>query len=168
VINPEEKYFLSSFRMDKDTPGKLGLQFDERKKCYLDSRKLEWKKAFIWESGWSEENGFVRLPELGFDELWTLLIESSIEDNQLGSAEFLDRKYPMELKDKLTDLFNQQSRINRDLSVRLSRLEILKNGMNRNEVIGKPITEIEKYFQEWTNLKMTFDRKKTSRIWDKL
>ena len=168
MVNPKEKYFQSSFRYDKDTPDKFGLKFNEDLGCFLDSENAKWKKEVLWDNGWGGEYGFVRLPELGFTELWTLLLESNIYENQMGSSEFLDRKFPMELKEELTKLFVGKSKISQELTVRLSKLEVLKSGMNRNEVIGKSIKEVESDFKDWQELQKTFDQIKTSRSWDRL
>ncbi|GAA3599960.1 hypothetical protein Q4Q39_11780 [Flavivirga amylovorans] len=168
MINPKEKYFLTSFRYNKNKPEDFGLKPDSENDCFKDKDGVRWKAEQMWDEGWGDEYGFVRLPLLSPDELWLLLLESNIDENKRGAAEFLDRLYPFELKTKLKELFKGKDKLNRNLTKRLSNLEVLRTGTNRDEVTGKSYEEVTKDYQDWKSLKDDFERMRTESIWKEL
>jgi len=168
MLNSNQKYFIASFRFDKDKPEDFDLEKIEGTEYCQDKDGGKWKQTYLWDSGWGNEYGFVRQPEPNFEQLWSLLLESNIEDNQLGAAELLDIKYPFELKEKLKDLFSTEMKLNRNITKRLERLEVLRTGTNRSEVIGKSIKTVEIDYQEWKKIKADFDKLKTDSIWNKI
>jgi len=168
VINKTEKYFVASFRYNKDKPEDFGFKPVADSDYCIDSKGVKWKNEYLWDSGWGNEYGFIRQPEPNQEELWILLTESTIEENQLGAAELLDQKYPFELKEKLQNLFLTNPKLTRDLTKRLEHLEVLRTGTNRNEVIGKNIEQIESDYKDWKKLKTDFEKLKTESIWKRI
>jgi len=134
LINLKEKYFLASYRYSKKSPSDFGLRIVNGKNYFLDNNNNKWKSEYLWDSGWGNEYGFIRLPEPNFDQLWILLTESNIEDNKLGASELLNRDYPFKLKRKLKDLFKRVDKFDRNLTKRLELLEVLTNISNYSKI----------------------------------
>jgi hypothetical protein len=112
--------------------------------------------------------GFIRLPEPNFYQLWILLTESNITDNKYGASEILNRRYPLELKEKLEELFKEVNRINRNLTKRLELLEILNNVSNHSDLHKASPEKVNSDYQEWKNLKSDFDNLKTESLWNRI
>ncbi len=168
MINPNEKYFLASTRFAEDKPEDYGLKSVDGEEYFLDKNDNRWVAEKMWDKGWGNENGYVRLPLLTVDELWELLTKSDIQENIRGSAEFLERRFPDELKSKLTALFSSKGKLDRKLSKRLSNLQGLKSGANSSGILGKSYDEIKKDAEDWKNLKDSYESLKTDGIWGKL
>ena len=165
MINLKEKYFLASFRYSKQNPSDFGLRIVNGKDYYLDKNNNKWKNEHLWDNGWGNEYGFVRLPEPNFDQLWILLTESNIENNKLGAAELLNRDYPFELKEKLKNLFQKTDKIDRNITKRFGLLEVLNNVSNFSKVHKISPEKVNTDYQEWKTLKTEFDKLKTESIW---
>jgi hypothetical protein len=168
LTNINEPYFFASFRSTKQKPSDFGLKEVEGKDYYLDKNNNKWKNEYLWDNGWGNEYGFVRLPELSFSQLWNLLMKTKIQNNQLGASEFLNRKYPFELKERLKELFSSTEKINRKLTKRLSLLEVLNNVTNISDVYNKSPEEVRKDYEEWKKLKSEFDKLKTENFWRRI
>jgi len=157
MIDIKKNYFIASYRYNKEKPEDFNLLKVEGKEYCLDKNGIKWKESYLWCNGWGQEYGFIRQPEPSFNELWSLLKESKIENNQLGAAELINLKYPEELKNKLLKYFKSEQSISKDLSKRFDLLEL---GINRSETIGKHYKEIEKDFKQWNFLKTEYERLK--------
>lgn len=160
IININEKHFMGSFRYDKSKPEDFGLKKNSKSEDFIDKNGDLWRHAILWDSGWGNEYGFIKLPEPNFEQLWVLLIESNIEENLLGAAELLTY-YPLLVKDKLEQIFSQHETIDHNLTKRLSYLDILNHVMNHSEMKGKKPEEVDADYREWKKLKDDFDRIKT-------
>ena len=163
TIDINDKHFLASFRYNKSKPEDFGLEKVDGTENFVDKNGDLWKNDILWDSGWGNEYGFIKLPEPNFDQLWILLTESNINVNQQGSAELLNR-YPNELKIKLQDLFNRNEKIDRSLTKRLSHLELVAHVTNLSEMKGKRPEEVDYDYREWKKLKEDFDKLKTESI----
>lgn len=163
AIDINQNHFIASFRYNKNKPEDFGLKKVDRKDHFVDKNGTLWKNQILWDLGWGNEYGFVRIPEPNFEQLWILLTESNIENNLLGSAELLTQ-YPNELKEKLQTLFNRNEKLNRKLSKRLSRLELLNHITNRSDVVGKRPEQVDADYHKWKKLKDDFDRLKTESL----
>ena len=163
IVDINIKYFIASFRYDKSKPEDFGLKKVDGKDYFVDKNGILWQNEILWDSGWGNEYGFVRIPEPNFEQLWILLTESNIENNLLGSAELLTR-YPHELKEKLQILFNRNKKLNRKLTKRLSHLELLNHVTNYSDVGAKRPEQVDADYREWKKLKDDFDRLKTESI----
>jgi hypothetical protein len=168
LINPKEKYFLASFRYSKKKPSDFGLKIVNGEDYYIDKNNNKWKNEYLWDNGWGNEYGFVRIPELNFDQLWILLVESDIENNKLGAAELLNRDYPFELREKLKKIFQKTKVFDRNMTKRLELLEVLTNVSNHSKVHKVSPEKVNADYQEWKNLKSDFDRLKTESIWKRI
>ncbi|WP_179319780.1 hypothetical protein [Winogradskyella helgolandensis] len=168
MINLNEKYFLASWNNRKNKPSDFGLKTVADKDYYIDKNNLKWKSEYLWENLWEQEQGFVRFPEPNFNELWTLLTDSNIENNKLGAAELLNRNYPFELKEKLKDLFKKTTKIDRSQTKRLGLLEVLTNVTNHSKVHQVNPEKVNADYQEWKNLKSKFDKLKTESLWKRI
>jgi hypothetical protein len=161
-MNVKQKYFLASFRGDKIKPEDFNLNKVDGTEYYSDKLGNHWKQVSLWDNGWGNESGFIKLPEPTFEELWTLLIESNVFENYNGASEIINSKYPFELKNKLQELFNKNQKLNWKLTKRIKLLEL---GINRNEVIGVSKEKVEKDFTEWKKLKTDFERLSKKKFW---
>ncbi|MDC8004090.1 hypothetical protein POV27_08495 [Aureisphaera galaxeae] len=159
-IDINAKHFIASVRYNKSQPEDFGLTKVKGKEHYIDTEGNLWQNEYLWDSGWGNEYGFIKLPEPNFEQLWTLLTKSKIKENVLGAAELLNG-YPKELKDKLQELFKNHKSIDRDLTKRLAHLELLNHVTNHSETHGKKYEEVNEDFQVWKKLKDDFDRLKT-------
>ncbi len=166
-IDINEKHFLASFKYNKSKPEDFGLSKVNGTEHFVDKKGNLWMNEILWDSGWGNEYGFIKLPEPNFDQLWILLTESNIEVNLLGSAELLTR-YPNELKTKLQELFNRNEKIDRKLTKRLSHLELVNHVTNHSEMKGKRPEEVDSDYREWKKLKDDFDRLKTESLFNRI
>lgn len=150
MLDPNQKYFLMSFRFNKTTPEAFGLiPSDNNDKIYLDSKdNSRWIKMGLYDFGWGSETGFVRLPKLGFNGLWYLLTNSTVEENRYGAAALILSEHSAELLAYLTELFNSGELINDSLRRALEILK-LEEPINRSRIVGKKPHEIEADFQRW-------------------
>jgi len=103
-----KKYFLLSFRFNKRTPDDFGLvQSEEDADILIDKvDSSQWVFQQSYDFGWGNENGFMRMPELDFEQLWYILINLAIEDNIYGCAHKVMEKYPDNLLEVLTGIFS--------------------------------------------------------------
>ncbi len=163
IIDINQKHFISSFKYNKSEPEDFGLKKVDGTDHFVDKNGILWKNEILWDFGWGNEYGFVRMPEPNFEQLWVLLTKSNVENNLLGSAELLTH-YPNELKEKLQTLFNRNERLNRKLTKRLSHLELLNHVTNHSEVVGKRHEQVDADYHEWKKLKEDFDRLKTESL----
>ncbi len=152
AINAEQPYFLMSFRFDKKEPGEFGLvaspQGDD---LFLSNRDgSSWKKKGLYDFGWGNESGFVRQPELDFDELWYLIWHSERQENVYGAAAELLEKYPEQLLAKVEALFSQDIPAGDTERVKKILLILkLDQPFNRSNIIGKPYQQIETDSKRW-------------------
>ncbi|WP_346883373.1 hypothetical protein [uncultured Algibacter sp.] len=166
-IDINEKHFLASFRYNKSKPEDFGLKKVDGTEHFVDKKGNLWMNEILWDSGWGNEYGFIKLPEPNFDQLWVLLTKSNIEVNLSGSAELLTR-YPNELKTKLQELFNRNEKIDRNLTKRLAHLELVNHITNHSRVKGKRPEEVDSDYREWKKLKDDFDRLKTESLFNRI
>ena len=146
-----KKYFQMSFRFDKNKPEDFGLtQSAYNSNIFIDkSDNSEWVNRELYDFGWGNEYGFMKLPKLDFFELWNLLENSLLKENKYGAAYILENEYPDNLLNNLLGILN-----NPDISIKKSTKEIYKilkldSIKNRSEIVGKSFAEIEKDFENW-------------------
>ena len=153
-IDPQKYFFKMSFRFDKCTPEAFGLVLSENSEnLYVDKADDSlWGQQNLYDFGWGAEYGFVRLPELNFYDLWNLLSNSNIQDNQHGAACLLEEKYAAELLEKIESIFsNAASQINDRLKT-ACRILKLERGINSGNLLGKNYAEIKDKATRWTNI----------------
>lgn len=154
MIDVNNKYFLLSFRFNKRTPDDFGLVQSKNDTTIFinidDNSQWVWQESYDF--GWGNENGFMRLPELNFEQLWYLLNNSSIQDNIYGSAYIIEQKYPDKLFEVLTNIFEQNKLITDKTLKEVLKILKLDDARNRSEILGKSITEIEIDFKKWKDL----------------
>jgi hypothetical protein len=150
-IDVNKKYFLMSFRFDKTKPEDFGLvQSSDNEKLYINKLdNSEWFKYELYDFGWGNECGFMRLPELEFSELKYLLENSKVQENRYGAAYVLEKNYPDNLLNYLLTIFK-----NTNLLIDESLKEIIKilgldKVKNRSSIIGKNYEQINNDFENW-------------------
>lgn len=153
-LDVNNKYFLLSFRFNKSTFDDFGLiPSKEDSNLFIDKNddsQWLWQKSYDF--GWGNENGFMRLPELNFEELWYLLNHSTDQDNMYGSAYSIEQRYPDKLLEVLTFIFEHNRNIIDDKLIRVIKILKLHEGFNRSETLGKSHQEIEADYKKWIDL----------------
>jgi hypothetical protein len=136
---------------NKNKPEDFGLTRTQgNDKIYLcESDRSEWVKKELYDFGWGNENGYVRMPQLGFEDLLFLLENSELQDNLYGSAYILVDEYPDKLLDYLYDLVDQENIQNNERFKRIARVLRLETSINRSKTLGKTLTEIKSDYEKW-------------------
>lgn len=150
-IDTNKDYFRMSFRFDKKNPEEFGLtHLNKDLDQYIDiNDNSYWVRRKLYDFGWGNENGFMRLPNLSFDELWRLLVESKIEANRYGAAYVIEKEYPEELLSYLISLLDN---FNDNISGSMKEVfEILglEEVRNRCETTGKSYEEVNRDYERW-------------------
>lgn len=153
-LDINSKYFLLSFRFNKSTPADFGLiPSEEDSTLFIDKDDNSlwiWQKSYDF--GWGNENGFMRLPELNFEQLWYLLTQSPNQDNMYGSAYIIEQRYPDKLLEVLTCIFEHNRNIIDDKLKNAFRILKLHEEFNRSEVLGKSYKEIDSDYKKWLDI----------------
>lgn len=144
----EKKYFLLSSRYNKTKPSEFGMIRQSDDNIYLFSEDNSmWKQMDLYDFGWGKEIGFCRMPMLGFEQLFDLLVNSQDEDNRHGAAAILLDLYADSLLEKCLDII----RTNSNLAKYKYAFKILKldNPVNRSSTCGKTVEDIESDYCKW-------------------
>lgn len=152
-IDDNLKYFKMSFKFNKTEPQDFGLVSQNNSNLFIDlgDRSL-WEKKYLYDFGWGNENGFMRLPALSFNELWYLLLNNNIEENKYGAAQIILNEYPDELLECLQRFFQGPSpSVNNSLieAFKILKLDELRN---RSNVLGKSYEEIQNDWENWKTI----------------
>jgi hypothetical protein len=151
-INAEQPYFLMSFRFDRKGLGEFDLVASPPGDDLFLSKSdgSIWKKKCLYDFGWGNENGFVRQPELDFDELWYLLWNGERQENVYGAAAEMSEQYPEQLLVKVEALFNQDTSTGDNERVKKILLILkLDQPVNRSSTAGKPYQQVETDSKRW-------------------
>jgi len=150
-VNINEYYFLMSFRFDKSKPEDFGLhQSPVNPEIFIDKKdKTSWIKRELYNFGWGNENGFVRLPELDFRELIYLIEYSNIRDNRYGAAVEIRRNFSDDLLKYLMEILgDSECAISKGMKEVFEILE-LEHPINRSSIIGKSPQEVNDDYEKW-------------------
>lgn len=144
-------YFLMSFKYDKTTPIEFGLQQStEDNNVYVsNSDGANWAKIDLYDFGWGNEIGFMRLPKLSFEQLFYLLEHSTLDSNKYGASHIILKDYSYDLLNYLLVKLNDSSfKVTRSLKKAFQILG-LDQVKNRTPIIGKSQSEIQQDFEMW-------------------
>lgn len=149
-----KKYFRMSFKFDKSKPEDFGLiQSNQNADIYIDANdNSEWERKALYDFGWGNENGFVRLPQLDFVTLWHLLQNSELQENIYGAAYIIESEFSDALKNYLLNYLNDSNmKVTEPLkkAFKVLRLEKIEN---RSDVVGKSYNEIKRDFEDWERI----------------
>lgn len=149
-VDLNKKHFLISFKFSKCHPKDFGLIqscFDSN--IYINPKDhSQWVKQETYDFGWGNENGFMRLPKLQFEELWYLLTNSKIQENKYGAAYIIEQQFSDELLKLLIEIFSRNSTFPKEI---IEAFKILKlhEAKNRSPILGKLIGEIHLDDDNW-------------------
>jgi len=149
-FDTERRYFMMSKMYHVITSGEFGLDVSTDNPRVYTSREdgSSWEERSLYDFGWGPEVGFVRLPMLGFEELWELLEKSSIEDNRYGAASVILKDFPDQLLSRAERLMHRRDTTHEVASavaiLRLGRAE------NRSDPMGKPPEEVRSDYRRWS------------------
>jgi|WetSurMetagenome_2_1015567.scaffolds.fasta_scaffold220684_1 hypothetical protein len=151
VVDANQSYFISGVHFKKE-PKELGLvaQPQGDNLFVRQSDQSIWKKTTLFDYGWGDEVGFVRQPELSFDELWYLLFNSELQDNVYGAAAKILKDFPDQMLAKVEELLNQNTASIVTPGVKEKLLVLtLDRPVNRSSIIGKSYQQIQDDFGRW-------------------
>ena len=150
-IDVELQYFRMSFRFDKKIVEDFGLlRVGETIINPLDGSL--WFRKELFDFGWGNENGFLRLPELQFSDLWFLLTNSTIQENLYGAASLILEKHADELLFQLEEILStQNAQISMVVKKAFQLLELEKE-QNRSPIEGKTLDQINHDFSRWKSI----------------
>ena len=88
-------YFYMPFGPTSISPEKYGLvPVDGSDEFFYDKKRgIHWKKTLLYNTGWGRPYGYERLPELEFDNLLILALESDPHNTKLKVFEEESNKY---------------------------------------------------------------------------
>ena len=149
-IDPNERYFVMSFRFNKNKAEDFGLTPSAEEGIYIDNKDGSlWIRRQLYSFGWGQENGFMRVPQLTFEQLWYLLINSDIEGNRYGAATIIEEEYAGELRDLILNVFSNDDKIKDSIKMALRILKLDTDSRNRSKTEGKSFDEVEKDYKLW-------------------
>jgi len=149
-VDPLQRYFFMSFRFNKSTPEDFGLKKNAENGFYVYPKDNSlWVQRNLYDFGWGNEDGFVRLTECDFEQLWKLIIDSSIQENRYGSASEILRQYADQLLSKIYPIISDP-KYNYDYSLN-DALKILglDSPYNRSSILGKSEEQINDDYNKW-------------------
>jgi len=157
-LDIHQLYFMMSFRFNRTKPEEFGLV---RAPGYLDlftlpSDNSAWQARRLYDLGWGDEIGFVRLPELDCDDLWYLLMNSPLQENMYGAANELLRKYPETTLEKIEQFLLQAdlNKLDKQQKRALVALQ-LEQPMNRCQTQGKSPEQVNRDYARWKAISQT-------------
>jgi hypothetical protein len=152
-IDPLKRYFLISFRSNNTKPEEFGLRKAEKEgEFFYPKDKSFWVQRNLYDFGWGKEYGFVRLPELGFEELWYLVSFSSIQENRYGAAAEIERQYTEELLAKVYPIISDPNYLyKKEFNDTLIVLG-LDRPFNRSQILGKSKEQINEDHEKWIKI----------------
>jgi hypothetical protein len=150
-VNIKEKYFMMSFMFNKKKPEDFKLiPVEHTDNTFIHKKyKSLWKQFDLYDFGWGEEYGFVRLPELTFDEIWYLLLNSKIDDNIFGSVAMISKVHFDELYKTLLNIFSNPNYTYSKSLKKAFKLLKLEKRTNKSDVKGKDWLEIDRDYRKW-------------------
>ncbi len=141
------EYFLMSYHFNKETAIDFGLYpIDENTAINLNDNSL-WKKSNLYDFGWGQECGYIKLPLPDRVLLFDIVLHSTSKDDVYGSASMILKDYPEELLRLCEDLISK-NRQNGELK-RLIKVFNLKTPINRSKTTGKDFSQICNDFERW-------------------
>lgn len=153
-VDVGKRYFLMSFRMDKSKAEDFGLvPLQGTQEIFIDPKDgSEWESRSLYDLGWGKECGFMRLPKLGFDQLWYLLVHSKIQENRYGAAALLEEDFAPELLEFLTRLLSQSEESMTESVKDAFRILRLYEVRNRNTTEGLGYGQVKQDFANWISV----------------
>lgn len=150
-VDLNKEYFRMSFRFDQSKPEDFGLKESPNTKgLYIDYiDNSNWERAELYDYGWGNENGFIRLPKLGFDELWYLLVKSPVKDNRYGAAAIIEKQFSDSLLTHLLKMFGLPTFQSDDALKNAFKILKLDEARNRSDIFGKSSAQIVEDSRHW-------------------
>lgn len=140
------KKFLMSTRFNKQKPSDFGLEYVEGKFILLKDGS-EWVQCQLYDFGWGKENGFYKKPLGSFEELISLVIDFTDEEDAYGAASIIEDLYMNDLKQYLLDLMYHK--VNKNIKKRLCSIFKLNYPINRTYKKEYSIKQNENEYQQW-------------------
>ena len=144
------KQFLLSFRLNKENPSDFGLIGPNDEGFYI--RIIDgsiWQSRKLYDNGWGQENGFVRIPYLDFKSLVEIVLNSEDQEDRLGAAEIIIEDHPDELLQYCEHIFIESDKSNIEKNRSFFKILNLKQPYNRSVTLNQRSEEIEKQHFRW-------------------
>lgn len=148
--------FLMSIRFNKQSPQDFGLTC-KNGRFILDKDGSEWLPYQLYDLGWGQENGFVRLPLCSFEKLIQLVLsDDDLEDSYGAAAMILDR-FTVELKQYLINNMQRKIRFSDRKKLRkLNQIFHLHRGINLSYKEGMSSAEMKAEDKDWKQIASYF------------
>ncbi len=150
------KYFLMSTRFNKQSPSDFGLKYVDGKFISLKDGS-EWVQCQLYDYGCGKENGFYRKPLGSFNELISLVLNFTDDEDSYGAASIIEDRYPTELKKYLLELMHQQ--VPRKMKNRLCDLFKLNYPINRTYNKDYSVEQNDIEYQQWKEIGEFYSKK---------
>jgi len=150
-IDITKAYFMLSFRSNKNKPSDFVL-VPSQEYAGLYELKADgsiWRRKELYDFGWGNECGFVRFPDLDFEDLWMLLLKSSIKDNQYGAAYVIQEKFSDSLLEELIKRLNDPDQLIDSALKKAAVILQLDTIRNRSSILGKTSQQIQEDYNKW-------------------
>jgi hypothetical protein len=155
-IDYNKPYFRMSVNFNAKSPEEFGFsETPDKDGTYIDSSK--WIPKNLYDFGWDEEFGMMRLPKLEFKDLWLLLIKSNNWENQYGAAHLLLTEYPDMLLDRMIRVFTDPDFKFTPHILKVMQILKLNEGNNKSTLLNKDPSVIESEAEKWQWLKSKLD-----------
>ncbi len=142
--------FLLSFRLNKENPSDFGLIGPNDKGLYI--RLIDgsiWQSRKLYDNGWGQENGFVRIPYLDFKSLVEIVLNSEDQEDRLGAAEIIIEDHPDELLQYCERVFIESDTSNIEKHRSFFKILNLNLPYNLSVTLSQSLEEIEKQHLRW-------------------
>lgn len=124
--------------------------YDEEPNIYINKNdNSKWIKKNLYDFGRGAQDGFMRLTQLDFQDLWSLIFNSKIEDNRYGAAAILENEHAEELNKYILDLFNKKNFGITESMIDAFNILNLDRGINRSEIMFKSKEEVKRDWVTW-------------------
>jgi hypothetical protein len=144
------KHCLMSFRLNKENPSDFGLTGPNDEGLYIRLIDVSiWQSRKLYDNGWGQENGFVRIPYLDFKSLVEIVLNSEDQEDRLGSAEIIIEDHPDELLQYCENIFTVSDKPNIERHRIFFKILKLNLPYNLSIALNQSPEEIEKQHLRW-------------------
>ena len=147
------KYFLMSKRFNKVSPADFGLVCTTDYGSYTRPNDgTTWAARKLYNLGWGNENGFVRIPPPDFKLLIEIILKSDDQEDRYGAAALVIEDHPNELLEYCEDIFRKD--VKSTIQEHLSFFKLLNLNLptNLSFILGQSSNEIEIHHNRWKEI----------------
>lgn len=144
------EFFVMSMRFNKCCASDFDLIARGENEAYNPLDGSTWRKTELYDFGWGNENGFYRLPLLGFDKLFDLVLNSKNEEDRYGAAAMILKVYGDKLLEKCEMLISDSKRSAEFCKV--AKVFQLQYPFNRGSIDKKTYDQVQNDYERWKKI----------------